>query len=66
MKKYTLEIFIDEKDGVGVHESADPLNIHDARILISVMEEYKARLLSYIIMTQQSKSNDLSEGKKVE
>lgn len=66
MKKYTLEIFIDEKDGIGVHEKTDGLNIMDARLIISVLEEYKGRMLAYITLNQQLEDRSKKEAIKAE
>ena len=67
MTNYKLEIYIDKKNGVGIHEKADPLTVNDARLILSVLEEYKGRLLAYITFTQNLNEKELKqEAKKVE
>lgn len=65
MKQYKLTIYLDEKTGLAVHEEADPITAYDARLIISALEEYKQRLLGYIMINEQHQ--DLKkEAKKVE
>jgi len=65
MKKYTLEVFIDEKAGIVSHETADALNALDARLIMSVLDEHKHNLLGYIMSSTQTKDIE-KKGKKVE
>lgn len=51
MKKYTLDIFIDEND-ISYHEKADKLVTNDARLIVSVLEEVKIRISHEIIKIQ--------------
>ena len=53
MRTYKLEVIFDE-NGVGVHEKTNEgLNIVEARIIVAVLEEYKQRMLAYVITSQQ-------------
>ena len=52
MKQYNITIGIDE-NGVGVHEKSEGLTIHEIRQVVSVLEEYKLRLISAISQRQQ-------------
>ena len=63
MRLYTLEVIIDGEN-VGVHEKADGLQVRDLRIVSSILEEYKIRMINAIIASQQI--TDLKKAKKAE
>lgn len=64
--KYTLEIYIDPKAGLVAHEIADTLNDVEARIVISYLEEYKQRVLTFLMLHQQNSEMKKQEAKKAE
>jgi len=56
MKTYKLEVILDE-NGAGVHEkTSEGFSIQEARQIIAILEEYKARLLGHV-MVLQSETN---------
>jgi hypothetical protein len=59
MKTYTLEVFLD-KVGVSVHEkTSEGFDVVECRLIISVLEEYKQRLLNEIMIRE--KETDLKK-----
>ena len=52
MKSYTLDIEI-EKGIVRIHEkTSEGVNLAEARMIVAVLEEYKTRMMQYIIFNQ--------------
>lgn len=52
MKTYSLNVVIDES-GVGVREKSEGMTISEIRQVISVLDEYKLRLIQAIILREQ-------------
>lgn len=51
-KKYILEIILD-KEGTAIHETtSEGVNLYEARLILAILEEYKNKMLSYIIFNQ--------------
>lgn len=52
MKKYTLDIAFQDKN-IGVQEkSSEGITVLEARIIVSILEEYKQKMVSFIMFTQ--------------
>lgn len=52
MRKYILEIGFQEKN-IGVKETAsEGVTVIEARLIVSILEEYKQKMVSYIMFTQ--------------
>lgn len=64
MKKYKLEIFLEDTGAVGVNQEGDELFTSEARVIMSVLEEYKQRMLASIMLTGQKMKTP--EAKKAE
>ncbi len=52
MKEYNLTIVLDEKGGGVREKTTEGLDITDARQVVAILEEYKQRLLGYVINLQ--------------
>lgn len=52
MKTYNITVIIDE-NGVGVREKSEGMTINEIRQVISVLEEYKLRLIQAVVQRQQ-------------
>lgn len=51
-KKYTLEIILDQQ-GTAIHEkTSEGVNLYEARLILAILEEYKNKMLSYILFNQ--------------
>lgn len=52
-KQYDLTILLDES-GVAVHEkTSEGVNLTEARLIIAVLEEYKQRMMTYVMFNEQ-------------
>lgn len=52
MIKYMIEIDIDG-NRLGVREKAESLSINEIRQIVSILEEYKLKLINAVILRQQ-------------
>ncbi len=60
MKKYILEIYIDEKTGIVYHEKADKLVMEDLRQIVSVLMQIQMG----IVMQLNYQSQELKQPNK--
>lgn len=64
---YRLEIFLTEKNGSFAHEEVNGLqDIDQAKLIVATLEEYKQKILTFIMINQESVETKPQTPKKAE
>ncbi len=66
-KTYSLEIMFDEKLGPVTHEkTSEGIDLIEARLIVSILEEYKQRMMTYIMFSQMQSTQQPPVVKKAD
>ncbi len=58
MKTYNLKIAFEERN-IGIEEKAtEGITIVEARLVVAILEEYKQKMISYIMFSQNKQETD--------